>query len=241
MSKDYQYLSKRRKNQLINCEINCFTNFPSELAVPNRILNRIEKAVLTIKKSKNTLDSNLPLPENLNNCHELSLTSQFDVNSNDEHSFESQNNISPETNFDINLENNLKSFCNDLQTFIIEHNVPHNTANKLLQILRKHGHIELPNDVRVLLRTPRNASLHIKSVAGGHYVHFGLLFSLEQSIKMYSKFIKRNEISLNINIDGLPISNSSGSQFWPIMASIEKNKCLYIAFYNWYISWYIET
>lgn len=27
---------------------------------------------------------------------------------------------------------------------------------------------------------------------------------------------------MNINVDGLPLSKSSGSQFWPIMASIEE-------------------
>lgn len=38
---------------------------------------------------------------------------------------------------------------------------------------------------------------------------------------MYSTFIKTNEIILNINTDGLPLCKSSGSQFWPIMRSIE--------------------
>lgn len=60
-----------------------------------------------------------------------------------------------------------------------------------------------------------------KFVGGGRYVHFSISSSLKQSILLYSKFIKRNEIKLNVNVDGLPISKSSGSQFWPIMASIE--------------------
>lgn len=29
------------------------------------------------------------------------------------------------------------------------------------------------------------------------------------------------EVKININIDGLPLSKSLGSQFWPILASIE--------------------
>ncbi|EZA60110.1 hypothetical protein X777_15268, partial [Ooceraea biroi] len=85
----------------------------------------------------------------------------------------------------------------------------------------KHGHTELPSDVRVLVATPRNASVNIKDVGNGRYVHFGLTSALEQSIEIYSQFIKTNEIKININIDGLPISKSSTSQFWPIMASIE--------------------
>lgn len=31
------------------------------------------------------------------------------------------------------------------------------------------------------------------------------------------------EVKININIDGLPLSKSSGSQFWPILASIDIN------------------
>lgn len=77
------------------------------------------------------------------------------------------------------------------------------------------------NDVRVLVNTPRNASINIQCVGNGHYVHFGLVSGLERSIVMHSKFIKTNKIKLNINIDGLPMSKRSGSQFWPIMASIE--------------------
>lgn len=83
----------------------------------------------------------------------------------------------------------------------------------------------MPNDVRVLVNTPRNVSINIRCIGNGQYVHFGLISGLKRSIIMYSEFIKTNEIKLNINItyifDGLPISKSSGSQFWPIMAPIE--------------------
>lgn len=58
-------------------------------------------------------------------------------------------------------------------------------------------------------------------MGNGHYIHFGLWSALRRSIKMYYTFIKTDEIKLHINIDGLPISKSSSSQFWPIMASIE--------------------
>ncbi|KYM94043.1 hypothetical protein ALC62_15348, partial [Cyphomyrmex costatus] len=110
----------------------------------------------------------------------------------------------------------------DLQKLIIEDSISHNTANKLLSILRKHGYIELPCDVRSLLLTPRNVSINFKSIGRGHYIHFGLSSTLERSIKIYFNFLKTKEIKLNLNIDGLPLSKSSDSQFWPIMASIEE-------------------
>lgn len=127
---------------------------------------------------------------------------------------------------DISIRNNEQNLREDLQSLIIGHNTPHRTANELLQILRKHGNIELPSDVRVntsrnLVNTSRNASVNMKCMGNGRYAHFGLVFALKRSIKIYSTFIKTNEIKININVDGLPISKSSTSQFWPIMTSIK--------------------
>lgn len=221
MPKDYQYLTKRRRNQLISHELNHISDSHSmQLTVSNVLPNANKEAVFTFKKSNNTFHKSDTFSYSLNDFDELSGTSQFDVNSNEAYSVISQDVSSLTVNSN---SNNHMSLWKDLQTLIIEDNVSHNTANKLLQILKNHGHIELPNDVRILLQTPRNTSLrYIKSIAGGYYAHFGLLPSLKQSIKIYSKFITKNEISLNVNIDGLPIAKSSGSQFWPIMASIEK-------------------
>lgn len=109
----------------------------------------------------------------------------------------------------------------DLQKLVIERNIAHNTVNELLAILRKHGHVDLPKDVRVLLQTPRNVSRTFKCMDSGRYLHFGISSGLQRSIQIYSDFIIGNKIKLNINIDGVPLSKSSGSQFWPIMASIE--------------------
>jgi len=47
----------------------------------------------------------------------------------------------------------------------VNYNIPHNTANELLHILKNHSLLELPNDVRSLLRTSQNMCMHIKSTA----------------------------------------------------------------------------
>ena len=49
---------------------------------------------------------------------------------------------------------NYPSLRNDLQKFIVKYNISHNAAKELLEILRQHGHIELPKDVRSLIHTP---------------------------------------------------------------------------------------
>jgi len=235
MPKDIQYLSKRRYYQLINNELNTFSDsFSSQSAVSN-VASSIVEEVATFETDNLLSCRNNTLEKDASQINEiLESRSGLDEGSDEEHSIELQENALELTDID-NVNESLKK---DLQTLIIKHNVPHNTVNDMLRILKKHGHFELPNDVRVLMATPRNASVNIKSVADGQYVHFGIFSGLEQCIKTYTKFIKSNNIKLNINVDGLPICKSSGSQFWPIMASIE-NIDLYIAIYNWCIPWYV--
>jgi len=213
MPKDIQYLSKRRYYQLINNELNTFSDsFSLQSAVSNVAPSIVEVATF---ETDNVLSCrNNTLEKDASQINEV-LESRSGTNSDEEHSIELQENALELTD---NINESLKK---DLQTLIIEHNIPHNTVNDILRILKKHGHFELPNDVRVLMETPRNASVNIKSVADGQYVHFGISSGLEQCIKIYNKFIKSNNIKLNINVDGLPICKSSGSQFWSIMASIE--------------------
>ncbi|XP_070163480.1 uncharacterized protein [Polyergus mexicanus] len=203
MPKDIRYLTQRRRNQIINRDL------PS---------NVIEEAA-NINTNSENFCTNSTLFDDTDQSEELSI--DFQVENNDICTFDKENNIPVLT--DNNKYNNELSLQEDLQKLIIECNVPHNIANELLRILRKHGHTELPSDVRVLVNTPRNgnASVNIKRMDNGRYAHFGLTSVLERSIKIYSQFIETNEIKININVDGLPISKSSSSQFWPIMASIE--------------------
>ena len=93
----------------------------------------------------------------------------------------------------------------------------------LLAILRLF-HPDLPRDARTLLRTPR--STRVKSTGNGSYFHFGILKSLS-SLKEMKDVLSENlpeilVISLQINIDGLPISKSGSKQLWPILARVCK-------------------
>lgn len=54
----------------------------------------------------------------------------------------------------------------------------------------------------------------------GRYAHFGVARGLIQSIKFYYSPPYPTSVKLNFNIGGLPISKSSGSQFWPILSSV---------------------
>lgn len=218
MPKDFQYLSKRRKNQLINCELNYYRRCKVLHLTDSNTASNDLRETDNCTNVNDTFNKIKTLPQCLYEASESNMESQSVAESNEENSVETQSNISEISNISDCSNTGL---CEDLQRLIVEQNITHNTANKLLAILRKHVHTDLPSDVRALLLTPRNASLNIKSLGGGCYVHFGFSSGLIRSIQVYSKFIKTNKIKLNVNIDGLPLSKSSGSQFWPIMASIE--------------------
>jgi len=239
MLKELQYLSKRRKNQLISNEI-AYKKSKIHSTNSNIASDMIKK----VANSNNNFTYNKIniLSQNFNetseSVDESSIESLSDRASNEEHNVETQN-ISDINN--ISDCSNNTSLQEDLQKLlVIERNITHSIVNELLTILRKHGHVDLLKDVRVLLQTPRNASVNFKSVGNGRYMHFGIFSGLKRSIQIYSKFITRNNIKLNINIDGLPLSKSSGSQFWPILASIE-NIDVYTSFCNWHISWHVQT
>lgn len=103
-----------------------------------------------------------------------------------------------------------------LASWAIDYKIPHNAVNGLLKGLKMHDCFNnLPIDCRTILNTPINKSKENRIVSPGVYHHFGL----EKGIKLYAPS-NVQDIQIVIGIDGLPISKSSSSQFWPILASI---------------------
>lgn len=80
-----------------------------------------------------------------------------------------------------------------------------------------HYHTYLPKDARTLLKTPK--VYEVLNVAGGSYYHFGIenwVMSIASGIEDVT------EVSLQVNIDGLPLFKSSGAQLWPILGRLVK-------------------
>ena len=94
--------------------------------------------------------------------------------------------------------------------------------DKLLTILKSTSDFDtarLPNTCRTLLKTVRTTNL--KPMGKGHYYHCGIKQGILAMLKKCNiRRINSNMIKLLINVDGLPISKSSGSQFWPILGLI---------------------
>ena len=87
--------------------------------------------------------------------------------------------------------------------------------NELLDIFRGQGH-RLPKDARTLLQTPQKVETLEK--CGGQYRYFGIASGLLKILAQNPDF-QDDCIQMCINIDGVPLFKSSGTQLWPILCS----------------------
>lgn len=71
-----------------------------------------------------------------------------------------------------------------------------------------------------MLETQRDTSSEIVHTAGGGYYNFSVENGIEHTLKEHSQIMFNEVVKLNINIDGLPLSKSSGSQFWPVLGEV---------------------
>lgn len=101
--------------------------------------------------------------------------------------------------------------------WILKFQIPHIAVNNLLQILTPL-HLELPLDIRTLLKTP--VSLATKKLENGEYCHIGIKNRLQNVISS-KKYFLSNIVQLSFNIDGVPLFSSSNIQFWPISCLIK--------------------
>lgn len=87
----------------------------------------------------------------------------------------------------------------------------------------------IPKDARTLLCTPRKSD--VIDVQPGEYCHFGITHAIFEII---SNDLRRREncklqgVHIAISIDGLPLSKSSLSTFWPILGSLLLNGPVFI-------------
>lgn len=125
------------------------------------------------------------------------------------------------TNVNNNQDNNNVSIQSELKEWAIKCKIAQCHLNELLLILRKHnGFRELPKDSRTLLQTPKINTDQIRLVnPNGKYFHFGLTNYLLTYFSNLNYI--PNEIQLVIGVDGFPISHSSNSQLWPILAYVK--------------------
>lgn len=122
-------------------------------------------------------------------------------------------------------------FKEELYRWSLRHNINNTALTSLLKLLNAFGIQGLPKTSNALKNTPSNIT--IRRVDPGEYWHFGL----EEVIRV----LETNDIALSkgtyldVNIDGLPLYNSSRSNLWPILgkfSSLPKLKPFVIGVYH---------
>lgn len=110
-----------------------------------------------------------------------------------------------------------------LREWAIKSNIPHIKLDSQLQILRRRLLPELPATAKSFLKT-NSAEYNITKFNHdngcnvGEFVYFGIAKHLERTV---NPELHENEIlHLKINIDELPLYNSSLQQFWPILRQL---------------------
>ncbi len=108
-----------------------------------------------------------------------------------------------------------------LREWILDCGIAQAHAQRLLGILRHHFTF-LPKDIRTLLETRR--SCNIQEVAGGFYHHFGIRENLRQRLLSDPTLLPNDQLSLQINVDGLPLFKSTTTTFWPILGMLQQEQ-----------------
>lgn len=99
-------------------------------------------------------------------------------------------------------------------------NPTHHQIRELLMVCNETLPFNLPRDPRTILGTPRSVTITNFADGVGQYWHHGLIENIRRILEQVSDLPPK--VSINVNADGLPISESSNAQFWPILCNIHE-------------------
>jgi len=206
MNSSLSYRIKRRRiaNELLALESSDDDNVLNTVATTSSISN-------------STVCPHINFDNNLNISQQLLLNIPF----NDQNLKDSTDSIPTASDFikNINCTNKEQNFKDGLRKWVTDYNIPQNALNALLNVLKcDAGLTFLPKDSRTLLQCKSTKVSNIRNVEPrGYYYHFGLSACI---MKCSFLFPLTDIIKIAIGVDGLPLSASSSSQFWPILAYI---------------------
>lgn len=104
---------------------------------------------------------------------------------------------------------------NKLREWASMYNIPQRALKVLFKIMNKQTEGLLPKDSRTFMKTPTKIS--ILKVGKGEYWHQSIEFCLQQH---FSNLQEPLNVSIDVNMDSLPIFKSSKIEFWPILYDI---------------------
>lgn len=112
-----------------------------------------------------------------------------------------------------------EEFQSKLKEWAFEYKPTQSQLKGLLSVINSTLPYQVPSDPRTLMETPG----HVRIMSLGEkeeYWHHGTEKCLRNIFNNYAPDKIPKRIYLNINIDGLPLFNSSRTQFWPILFNI---------------------
>ncbi|XP_055599416.1 uncharacterized protein LOC129748738 isoform X2 [Uranotaenia lowii] len=161
-------------------------------------------------QSQNLPECSLFQSQNVGNEDSCEVCSEYDQFSEED---EYHENTPEDTNIidKLNLEECLRYWA-------FKTGQTHAAINLIMEIIRrKTDGKKLPLSARTLLKTSRTETSKILAIPGGQYWYRGLQACLNNC---FQNLQKPMSISININIDGLPMYKSSRLQLWPILINI---------------------
>ncbi|CAI6349946.1 unnamed protein product [Macrosiphum euphorbiae] len=211
------YLYDNDKN--VECELQPSTSYEVDYNLANENTN------FSASNANNPF-SDIKLPGSPISCD------GFSINSLNEADNEFENNLfSSDSDFDEDFDTNdqLKisgSFdmfedkdciLKPLAKWAVTYNITLISLSSLLKVLKGHKCFkDIPLDARTVLKTNKpNQCNDIQIVSPGLYYHFGVANGLNCLGDMLMNF--DDVIKIVIGIDGLPLTKSSSSTFWPIL------------------------
>lgn len=125
----------------------------------------------------------------------------------------------PQINEQITVEITKDSLVTELQQWSADNSITHTSLSGLLKILNKNfPELKLKGDARTIMETPRTIHISSSPELGGQYWKYGIQRALVNALSKQPNEI--DSLSLIVNVDGLPIYNSSSVEFWPILIRI---------------------
>ncbi|XP_058826044.1 uncharacterized protein LOC131685986 isoform X1 [Topomyia yanbarensis] len=125
-------------------------------------------------------------------------------------------------NDDTETRDTFVDIANKLASWSVTHHISNFAMNDLIGWLKQNYFPELPRKIETLKRAAYLHNYEIKKMGEGKYVHFGLKNMLE--IYMHLNNIQPNNSEsfvMYFGIDGVPITKSSRSEFWPILLKLK--------------------
>ena len=119
------------------------------------------------------------------------------------------------------------SFHDALAEWALLYGVTHRGVNHILALLHIMGHTDLPRDRRTLLKTLR--SVNVVKKCGGTFVYLGIQNGIEQNFATHGL---KAHVDLFVNVDGMPVFESSKEAIWPILGRFSSYDPFLIALFH---------